>query len=236
MTPWESQELAQPASRARGAAIEGLTAFMNRVYLMMAAGLVATGAVALAVSSNAALQTRVLSWMLPLIVVELLLVVAITPVARKLGAGAATGVFFAYALLNGVTLSVIFLIYTAESISSTFFVSAGAFAGLSAFGFLTKRDLSGVGRFMFMGLIGLIIASVVNIFLQSSALAWVTSCVGVVVFAGLTAWDTQKLKNLYFTSEKQSLGTLAVLGALTLYLDFVNLFLFLLRLFGRRRD
>lgn len=235
MTPWEAEEVAQLGRRGKAAALDEVGAFMNRVYLMMAAGLVATGAVAMAVSSSQALMAKVMAWLWPLLILELVMVVAISPVARKLGAGAAGALFFAYALLNGLTLSIIFLVYTAESITSTFFVSAGAFAGLSLFGYFTKRDLSGVGRFMFMGLIGLIIASIANFFLQSSALSWIISCVGVLVFAGLTAWDTQKLKQLYFTSDKRSLGGLAVLGALTLYLDFVNLFLFLLRLFGRRR-
>lgn len=235
MTPWGSQDVAQIGVPRTRAEIDGVGAFMNRVYMTMAAGLAATGVVALALSTNPQLQARVLGWMWPLIIVQLLMVFAITPVARKLGALAATGVFLAYAVLNGLTLSVIFLIYTQASITTMFFVTAGAFAGLSAFGFLTKKDLSGVGRFMYMGLIGLVIASVVNIFLQNTMMDFVISCVGVIVFTGLTAWDTQKLKNLYFTSEKRSLASLAVIGALTLYLDFVNLFLFLLRLFGNRK-
>lgn len=235
MTPWGTQEVAELGVPRTRAALDGVGAFMNRVYMTMAAGLVATGGVALAVSSSEALMMRVFSWMWPLIIAQLLMVFAITPVARKLGALAATGLFFAYSMLNGLTLSVIFLAYTQSSITTMFFVTAGAFAGLSAFGFLTKKDLSGVGRFMYMGLIGLVIASVVNIFLKNSAMDWVISCVGVLVFTGLTAWDTQKLKNMYFTSEKRSLASLAVIGALMLYLDFVNLFLFLLRLFGDRR-
>lgn len=235
MTPWGSQEVAQLGVQRTRAEIDGVGAFMNRVYMTMAAGLAVTGVVALAVSSNQAVMMRVMSLMWPLIIGQLLMVFAITPVARKLGALAATGVFLFYALLNGLTLSVIFLVYTSASITTMFFVTAGAFAGLSAFGFATKKDLSGVGRFMYMGLIGLVIASVVNIFLKNSAMDWVISCVGVLVFTGLTAWDTQKLKNLYFSSEKRSLASLAVIGALTLYLDFVNLFLFLLRLFGDRK-
>lgn len=235
MTPWGSQEVAQLGVQRTRAEIVGVGSFMNRIYMTMAAGLTATGVVALAVSSSPALMTRVMSWMWPLIIGQLLMVFAITPVARKLGALAATGLFFAYAMLNGLTLSVIFLVYTQASITTMFFVTAGAFAGLSAFGFLTKKDLSGVGRFMYMGLIGLVIASVVNIFLRNSMMDFVISCVGVIVFTGLTAWDTQKLKNMYFTSEKRSLAGLAVIGALMLYLDFVNLFLFLLRLFGDRK-
>lgn len=149
--------------------------------------------------------------------------------------GAAKAGFLAYAALNGVTLSVIFLAYTADSIASVFFVTAGMFGATSAYGYVTKRDLTGFGSFLFMGLIGILIASVVNIFMKSDMVQWVVSVVGVFVFAGLAAYDTQKIKALMGSVDEGREGNAAVLGALTLYLDFVNLFLMMLRLFGRRR-
>jgi len=139
--------------------------------------------------------------------------------------------FFLYAGITGLTFSVIFLLYTSSSIASTFLVTAGTFAGISVFGAVTKRDLSGVGRFALFALIGLIIASVVNIFLHSSALMWLTTFAGILIFAALTAYDTQKLKAMYAAGVG---GNLALRGALTLYLDFINMFLFLLRIFGQR--
>jgi FtsH-binding integral membrane protein len=150
------------------------------------------------------------------------------------GAGA---LFYAYAIMNGLTLSVVFLVYTRSSISTVFFITAGTFAAMSIYGYTTKRDLTSVGHFMMMGLFGLIIASVVNMWLRSPQMYWVTSCVGVIVFVGLTAYDTQKIKQLNVIGNA---GTdedhkEAIHGALVLYLDFVNLFLYLLRLLGRRR-
>lgn len=142
--------------------------------------------------------------------------------------------FLLYAALTGATFSTLFLIYTASSIAGVFFITAGAFAGLSAVGFFTKADLGPIGRFAIFALIGLIIASVVNMFLQSSGLQWIVSVVGVLLFGALTAFDTQKLKQLFATGEAHA--NMPLVGALMLYLDFVNMFLFLLRLFGRRRD
>jgi FtsH-binding integral membrane protein len=145
--------------------------------------------------------------------------------------------FFGYAALTGVTLSTIFLIYTSASIASTFFITAGAFAGLSAYGAITKRDLSGLGSFLFMGLIGLVLASIVNIFVGSSAIYWLTTFMGVIVFTGLVAYDTNKLKQMAATNDLRGDGLrkVALMGALSLYLDFINLFLLLLRIFGNRR-
>ena len=159
------------------------------------------------------------------------------------GAGAAhvrhraAGLFYVYAILNGLTLSVVFLIYTKGSIATTFFVTAGTFAGMSAYGYITKRDLTSVGNFMMMGLFGLIIASVVNMFMRSEMIYWVTTYAGILIFVGLTAYDTQKIKELNVIGNA---GTdedhkEAIHGALILYLDFINLFLYLLRLLGRRR-
>jgi len=154
--------------------------------------------------------------------------------------GTATGLFLAYSALNGVTLSTIFLAYTHASIAATFLVTAGMFAAMAVFGMVTKRDLSGMGSFMFMGLIGLILASIVNIFLKSSAVYWAISAIGVLVFVGLTAYDVQKIKNIgeqgIMEQGEAAIRKGAIIGALALYLDFINLFLMLLRFFGGSRD
>jgi FtsH-binding integral membrane protein len=203
----------------------------------MAAGLGITGLVAMLVASSpAALEmivgNRIVFY--ALIFAQLGLVLAFNSVAVRASTAAVAAMFFAYAALTGATLSVIFLIYTAASIASVFFVTAGAFAGLSVVGLVIKRDLSAVGRFAIFALIGLILASVVNIFLASSGLGFLISIVGVLLFAALTAYDTQKLKNLFASGEVHA--NMPLVGALMLYLDFINMFLFLLRLFGRRRD
>jgi FtsH-binding integral membrane protein len=151
--------------------------------------------------------------------------------------GAAQTMFWVYAGLVGVSLATIFLVYTHTSIARVFFVTAAAFGGLSLYGYTTKRDLSPVGSFLIMGLIGVIIASIVNIWLASSALQFAVSVIGVLVFAGLTAYDTQRIKEMYFEGDDQlTAGRKAVMGALSLYLDFINLFMMLLQLFGARRD
>jgi FtsH-binding integral membrane protein len=206
-------------------------------YRWMAAGLGVTGLVAMFVAhSPAALElifgNRILFYVL--LFAQLGLVVAFNPVARRASTGAVAAMFFAYAALTGTTLSVIFLLYTASSIASVFFVSAGAFAGLSVVGLVTKRDLSAVGRFAIFALIGVILASLVNMFLASTGLGLAISVIGVLLFAALTAYDTQRLKMLFASGEVN--GNLPLVGALVLYLDFVNMFLFLLQLFGRRRD
>jgi FtsH-binding integral membrane protein len=154
------------------------------------------------------------------------------PALNRVSIGAATGMFLAYCALSGVTFSVYLLMYTAASIASTLFVTGGAFFGLSLYASLTKRDLSGMRSFLMIGLIGILLASVVNIFLRSNAAEFVISCAGVLVFAGLTAYDTQKLRAM----AEQGSEKHALLGALSLYLDFINLFLFLLRFMGRRRE
>ena len=154
----------------------------------------------------------------------------------RLSAATARALFFVYAALLGASLSTIFAVYTDASITRVFFISAAAFGGLSLWGYTTQRDLSPMGSFLMMGLIGIIIASLVNIFLKSSGLDWIVSVIGVIVFAGLTAWDTQKIKEMYSAYDDGTVaGRKAVMGALTLYLDFINLFLMLLRLFGGRR-
>jgi hypothetical protein len=204
-------------------------------YRWMSVGLGITGLVAWLVSqSPAALELVVGNRFVfyGLLIAQIGIVLAFNPIAARARAAVAGAMFFAYAALTGLTFSVLFLLYTSSSIASTFLVTGGAFAGLSVFGAVTRRDLSGVGRFAIFALIGLILASVVNLFLASSALLWVTTFAGIAIFAALTAYDTQKLKALYAAGEG---GNLALRGALMLYLDFVNMFLFMLRLFGRRR-
>ena len=227
----------------------GLRAYMIRVYNYMAAGVALTGVVAwltfsaAVVQSSAGLQLTAfgqavfqgpLLWILML--APLGLVFAISFGINRLQPGTALTLFFVYAGLLGVSLASIFLIYTGESITRVFFISAAAFGALSLYGYTTQRDLTAVGSFMFMGLIGIIIASLVNIFLHSSGLSWAISIIGVLVFAGLTAYDTQAIKEMYDPMDDGTVGgRKAVMGALRLYLDFINLFLMLLRLFGDRR-
>jgi uncharacterized protein len=226
---------ARPVSLTQDAA----RAFLQRVYLFMSVGLGVTGVVALAVVSSPAAMQFIYSNRIVfpvLLIAELLMVVAFAPVAARVSGTTAGAMFFAYAALSGVTFSVIFLRYTAGSIGSTFVITGGMFAALSAYGALTKRDLTSIGSFCFMGLIGLVIASIVNVFLGSSMLYWLTTFVGVIVFTGLTAYDTAKLKELGAQVDSGEAHTKAALqGALILYLDFINLFLMLLRIFGRRR-
>jgi FtsH-binding integral membrane protein len=175
-----------------------------------------------------------------LILAELGLVVYLSARVQKIEASTATGLFVLYAALNGLTLSFIFLAYTGASIASTFFICAGTFVACSVYGMVTKRDLTSIGGFMMMGLIGIIIASVVNMFIQSSAMNMIISYVGVIVFVGLTAYDTQKLKHMALTQPAGlDAGVIrkgAIIGALSLYLDFINLFLMMLRIFGTSRD
>lgn len=206
-------------------------------YRWMTLGLATTGFIALLVAhSQAAIElllgNRIIFY--ALLFGQLGLVFGLSRTAHRLSTAVAAGLFFAYAALTGVTFSVLFLIYTASSIASVFFITAGAFAGLSVFGATTKRDLSAVGRFAVFAVVGLIIAMVVNIFLRSTGLEMVLSFVGVLLFAGLTAYDTQKLRELFESGEVHA--NMPIVGALTLYLDFINMFLFLLRLLGSRRD
>ncbi|MEK6608029.1 MAG: Bax inhibitor-1/YccA family protein, partial [Myxococcota bacterium] len=214
--------------------------FMGRVCAWMSGGLALTGVVALWVASQPALVMAIATNRLlfyGLLLAELAAVFAFAPIARRASATVAAGVFLFYAALNGVTFSLIFLIYTTGSIASTFFVAGGTFAAMSVYGLVTRRDLSGMGRFMMMGLFGLIIAGVVNIFLRSDVVSWVSACVGVLVFSGLTAYHAQKIQamNVLGNEGTDEDRKEAISGALVLYLDFINLFLSLLRLLGRRR-
>jgi len=217
--------------------------FIRSVYNWMAIGLALTGFVAFYVASNESLLRLIYSnrmLLFALILVELGLVFAISGMVNRLSAGMATSLFVVYAGLNGVTLSFIFLVYTRTSIVSTFFICAATFVGCSIYGWSTKKDLTSWGGFLMMGLIGIIIATLVNMFIQSSAMNMIISYIGVFVFVGLTAYDTQRLKHMALTQPAGlDAGVVrkgAILGALSLYLDFVNLFLMLLRIFGQSRD
>lgn len=214
---------------------ESANAFMAKVYRWMFAGLALTGATAFVVASSPALMEVVLPLWLPLLIAEFVMVLAFTWMASRASTAVAAGMFLVYAFMNGLTFSVLFLVYTGGSIAAVFGITATMFGAMSVYGTVTKKDLSSWGGFLFMGLIGLIVAGLVNIFLQSPAISWIASLVGVVVFTGLTAYDTQKLRKIHANSGYSSAGSLAIMGALILYLDFVNLMLYLLRLFGRRR-
>lgn len=204
---------------------------MGAVYGWMAAGLAITAFVSMAVVSSPALLNMLYGnrmLFFGLMIVELGLVFAIGGFAVRMGTATAAPLFLLYSALNGVTISGIFLVYTGQSISSAFVTTAGTFGAMSVYGFVTKRDLTSLGSFCFMGLIGIVIASIVNIFLHSNMMQFVISGIGLIVFIGLTAYDTQKLKGVR--------GGAAVAGALALYLDFINIFLMMLQLFGGRRD
>ena len=215
--------------------------FFAQVYGWMAAGLGLTGGIALFASSSPELMQFVFGTrfvFLGLIIVELVIVGFLSARIFNWSLGKVQAAFVGYAALNGVTLSCVFLAYTSASIASTFFITAGTFGIMSLFGYFTKADLSGWGKLLSMAVIGLVLAMVVNIFLNNSVLEIITSFIGVLVFVALTAYDTQKLKQLALlgVTEGEETGSKAsILGALTLYLDFVNMFLFLLRLFGSRR-
>ena len=236
----------RPATTANRAAVydEGLRAYMNKVYGLMAVGMGVTAATAYGTATAAMTNPAVantlynspLRWVI--MFAPLLMVFAFGAALNRLSVSAATGVFYAFAALMGVSISSIFLVYTGVSIVQTFLVTAIAFAGLSLWGYTTKKDLSGWGTFLLMGLIGLIVASIVNIFLASSALQFAISVIGVLVFAGLTAHDTQSIKNTYLqlraAEGQEFVGKAAILGALSLYLNFINMFMMLLQLFGQR--
>ena len=215
--------------------------FMRSVYYWMAGALTITGLTAMLVANSPAMMELIFSssalvW--GLLIGELVLVMILSAAINRLSFSTATLLFIIYSALNGVTLSCIFVLYTKESIASTFFITAGMFVALALYGTVTKKDLSGIGRFLFMTLIGLIIASIVNIFMQSTMLYWITTAAGVVIFAGLTAYDAQKIQQIAAEAVEinESTQKVALFGALSLYLDFINLFLYLLRIFGRRSN
>ncbi len=214
---------------------------LRRVYTWMALALLISGLTALKVVSS----PGILSWVFSsqatlygLLIAEVAVVLLLTWMLNRLSFLAATVMFIAYAVLNGVTCSVYFLKFTSESIASTFFITAGTFGALSLYGMFTKRDLSSIGRILFMSLIGLIIASLVNLFMRNEMIYWIISYAGVAIFVGLTAYDTQKIKQMlevHGTEVNDTTQKLALMGALTLYLDFINLFIYLLRIMGSRK-
>ena len=224
---------------------EGLRAYMLKVYNLMALGLAITGIAAYLAFSFAfsggqltafgqAIYTSPLKWVV--IFAPVALVFFLSFRINTMSVSAAQATFWAYAALVGLSLSSIFVIYTGQSVVQTFFVTAAAFGGLSLYGYSTKRSLSAMGSFLIMGVFGIIIASIVNIFLQSSGLQFAISVIGVLAFAGLTAYDTQRIKEMYFEADDVAVaGRKAIMGALTLYLDFINLFMFLLQLMGSRK-
>ncbi|WON78007.1 Bax inhibitor-1/YccA family protein [Serratia sp. UGAL515B_01] len=219
----------------------GIQAYMAQVYGWMTCGLLLTAFVAWYVSYNSQIQAFIFSSQITffaLIIAQLGLVFVISGMVSRLSGSAATSLFMLYSALTGLTLSVILLQYTGESIARTFVITAGMFGAMSIYGYTTKRDLSGFGSMLFMGLIGIVLASLVNIWLKSTVLMWVVTYVGVLVFVGLTAYDTQKLKEMgeqLNPNDRDSFRKYSIVGALRLYLDFINLFLMLLRIFGNRR-
>jgi FtsH-binding integral membrane protein len=236
MSNYDQNLQVSPSSGGALAIDAGLRAHMLRVYNYMAAGVGLTAVVAWFTYQmiGPALLQSPLMWIF--ILAPLAMVFFLSAKINTLQATTARLLFFVYAALVGVSLSVIFHIYTQSSITRVFFIAAATFGALSLFGYTTRRDLSGFGTFLFMGLIGVIIAAVVNMFLQSSALDWLISVIGVGVFAGLTAYDTQRIKTMYNAGDdEQSAGRKAVMGALSLYLNFINLFMMMLRLAGGRR-
>ncbi len=224
---------------SQGASSEA--SFISRVYLWMALGLTVSATTSFALMAQPALLQAIFTkpvLLIGIVVAEFALVIWLSAAAMRMGASLASLLFLAYSALNGVTLTAIFLAYTGVSVLTTFAVTAGTFLFFSVYGATTKKDLTSVGSLAMMGLIGMIIASVVNIFLKSPVVYWISTFIGIAVFLGLIAYDTQKLKNIRAMGfqdaemEKKS----AILGALMLYLDFINLFILLLRVFGKRRD
>jgi FtsH-binding integral membrane protein len=230
-----------PITVLRDRAEVRVNTYVRSVYNWMCIGLAVTGFIAYYVANNDSLRSMISGGMLWVIIIaELGLVFAISGMIDRMSAGTATALFVLYSALNGAMLSSIFVVYSGSSIASTFFICAGTFLGCSIYGWTTKKDLTSIGGFMMMGLIGIIIASLVNIFMKSAMVNAVISYIGVIVFVGLTAYDTQKIKDMAL-SQPDNLDSAvirkgAILGALSLYLDFINLFLMLLRIFGSSRD
>ena len=231
-----------PNTIAQSGVSSAVSVYMRHVYQWMTAGLAVTTVVAYGVAGTPAIRDAILGNSMVLILLVLAqfgLVIALSAAIHKLSAGGATGLFLLYSALTGAMLSSIFVVYPIASIGTAFLVTAGTFLAMSIYGTVTKRDLTGFGNFLFMGLIGIIIAMVVNFFLKSSMMNFVVSCLGVLIFTGLTAYDTQKLRRFGEGAPLED-GTAvrrgAILGALTLYLDFINIFIMMFQLFGGNRD
>ena len=218
---------------------QAVQSFFSQVYGWMFFGLFTTGIFAYYTANSNFLLNMIFGNSMVfygLLFAELLLVVGISGMINSIGATTASFMFFVYSALNGLTLASIFLLYTNDSIAMVFFITGGTFGAMSLYGYMTKTDLTKMGSMMLMALIGLVIASLINLFWQNPALMWITTYAGVLIFVGLTAYDTQKLKNIaHQIREEEAVRKLAVMGALTLYLDFVNLFLYFLRIFGKRK-
>lgn len=219
---------------------EGLRAHFNKVYGLMSVAMVLTGAVAWAVGTNEAMLAAIFATPMKWVVMfaPLIMVFAFSAMINKMSSGAAQVFFYAFAAAMGLSISFIFAVYTGVSIATTFLVTAIAFASLSLYGYTTKKDLSSWGRFLFMGIIGLIVASIINLFLGSPAIAFAVSSLGVLIFAALTAYDTQRIKTEYIEhaqyGDQEWLNKSAIMGALSLYINFINLFMFLLQFLGSR--
>jgi FtsH-binding integral membrane protein len=214
--------------------------FITKVYGWMATALLITAFVAFYVVSTPSLFIPLVTnrtLFMALIIGELLLVGYLVVAIKKMSAAAATATFIGYSALNGLTLSLIFMVYTMSSISTTFFITASTFAIMSFYGYTTKRDLTSIGNLCIMGMVGIVIASIVNFFFFNETFYWVTTYIGILVFVGLIAYDTQKIKNINIIGNEgtEEERKFAIMGALALYLDFINLFLFLLRIFGRKK-
>ncbi|RKH41602.1 Bax inhibitor-1/YccA family protein [Corallococcus sicarius] len=214
---------------------ESQRAFMTRVHGWMFAGLALTGVMAAVTLSNEAMLMAVAQYRMGLLLVQFGVVMALSFLAPRISGPVAAAMFLGYSALTGVTLSVLFLIYTAGSIAQVFFITSAVYGTMAVYGTVTKKDLSGWRTFLYMGLVGIIIAGVVNLFMRNDAVSFVSACAGVLIFAGLTAYDTQKLREYHAETGFKSTATVSIVGALTLYLDFINLFLSLMRLLGKRR-
>jgi uncharacterized protein len=245
MADHDSNRLIRGQVAEAGAIDAGLRAYMLRVYNYMFVGLALTGGTAWLTANSPMLELfyqvtprgvglSVLGWVALLAPLGMVMLLSFR--LERMSLAGAQALFWAFAGVMGISLAPIFLIYTGAAIAQTFFITAATFGAMSLWGYTTRRDLTGFGSFLFMGLIGVVIASLVNLFIQSGMMSWIISIVGVLVFTGLTAYDTQKIKELYSAMDDGSVaGRKAIRGALALYLDFVNLFLMLLRLFGNRR-
>jgi hypothetical protein len=225
---------------AAAAVDAGLRKYMLKVFSHMSLGLAVTALAAYFISTSPTFMQAIFSspgLMWGLLFAELGVVIYLSARIDKMSVQTSQMCFYSYALLSGISLAPVFLIYTGESIATTFFVTSATFLSMVIYGYTTDKDLTSMGSFLMMGLFGLIIASLVNIFLKSSALLFATSIIGIVIFTGLTAWDTQIIKSLYFEGESQEASEKkSIMGALRLYLDFINMFLYLLRFFGNRRN
>ena len=235
------QEVLNEKESSRWASSTTLPVLMRKVYTWMTLALVITGVTAWGVAHSPAILQMIMTnkiLFFGILIGELALVWGVSAAINRLSLTTATLLFVLYSVLNGVTMSFIFLAYTYESVASVFLITAGTFAAMAFFGYFTKTDLSSIGRILFMALIGLIIATIVNIFLKSSGFGMILNYLGVLIFVGLTAWDTQKIKNMLSMAEDtgETAQKVALMGALSLYLDFINLFIHLLRIMGNSRN